>query len=138
MAQRHDQKQFLDLLQTYKSDDTKKARRNLSIIGFLIIAAWVLGIRLTELKVFGVNLRDSSEAYILAIAFLLLIYWGCMFFLSYRHDTEIQKEREIQLNVVVERIYNRWNVISKSVKDAQDKGLGHSPDNNHRHPLIGK
>lgn len=116
MDQKHDQKQFLDLLQVHKSEDAKKARRNFSFVSFIVISAWILGIQLTEIKVFGVDLSRSSELYILVIAFLLLAYWASMFFLSYRHDSEIQKEREIHLNLVVEQIFNRWSALEKNLK----------------------
>ncbi len=106
-VEQHDEKQFLDLLQHYKAEDTKKARRNLSTLGFVVIAAWLLQIRLADLKVFGADLSHTSELYVLILCLVLIAYWFVMFFLSYTHDLEIQKERAVQLNKTVSALRSK-------------------------------
>ena len=68
----YDQKQFLDLLQEYKSDETKKARRNVSAIAFVIISAAILKIRLAEVRFLGVDVSKSAELPVLLITLMLL------------------------------------------------------------------
>jgi hypothetical protein len=113
----HDEKQFLDLLQVYKSEDTKKARRNLSTLGFVVIAAWLLGVRLTDVKVFGANLSHTSESFVVVLGLVLVVYWSAMFYLSLSYDSEIQKERSIQLNNAIsaftERLANHQKYIEE-------------------------
>jgi hypothetical protein len=103
----HDEKQFLDLLQDYKSEDTKKARRNLSTLGFVVIAAWLLGVRLADVKVFGADLSRTSETCVFVLGLVLVVYWSIVFYLSWNHDSEIQKERSIQLNKAVSALTSR-------------------------------
>ncbi|MFA4969815.1 MAG: hypothetical protein WC540_09295 [Sulfuritalea sp.] len=125
--QRYDEKQFLDLLQEYKSDDVRKARRNLSVISFVVISVWVLGIKLTELKVFGVDLTKSSELNVLLLGLALTGYWLVMFSLAWRHDREIQKERSVQITAVVTHLNERLETIEK-IKDENKGRSGYVPD----------
>lgn len=114
----YDQKQFLDLLQEYKSEDTKKARRNLTTVAFIVIAVWLLQIHITEVKVLGVDLSHTSETFVLVLALVLLIYWAVMFYLSLTHDYEIQKERAYQLNDVISAAEKRQGEIVKSIENS--------------------
>jgi hypothetical protein len=111
----HDTKQFLDLLQEYKSDETKKARRNLSTICFIIIAAWMLRVRIADIRVFGVDLSQSADVVVLSVAGLLVVYWLAMFLLAWSQDTEIQKERVLLLSAQVKRFTERYDVIKQKV-----------------------
>jgi len=107
----HDPKQFLDLLQEHKSDETKKARRNLSTICFIIVAAWLLQLRVTDIRVFGTDLSKSAEVSVLLLAAVLVIYWSIMFFLAWNQDREIQKERVLLLSAEVKRFTERYREI---------------------------
>jgi hypothetical protein len=112
----YDEKIFLDLLHEHKSDDTKKARRNLSVISFVVTAVWILGIRLTDLKVLGVDLTTSHELNVRLLALVLIGYWGVMFSLAWRHDSEIQKERSIALTTMVRSLEERMASILETKK----------------------
>jgi hypothetical protein len=120
MAQ-HDEKQFLDLLQVYKSEDTKKARRNLSSIGFVVISAWLLRIQLTDVKVLGIDLSHTSELVVLLLGLVLVIYWSMIFYLFLTHDSEIQKERSIQLEKSVSALTSRLATLEELHK--QNSGV---------------
>lgn len=124
---RYDEKPFLDLLQEYKSDDVRKARRNLSVISFVVISVWLLGIKLTELKVFGVDLTKSSELNVLLLGLALTCYWFTMFSLAWRHDKEIQKERSVLLTATVSQLQDRLAAI-EAIKKRNESGSGYVPD----------
>lgn len=115
----YDEKQFLDLLQVYKSDETKKARRNLSTISFIIISVWFLKIKLTDVKVFGVGLENTSELTVLFLATFLSLYWVVIFIVSWLQDKEIQKERTILLNTQIDALVKRFNKFEEKRKEVE-------------------
>ncbi len=104
----HDEKWFLELLQPYKSDDTKKAQRNVSTISFIVISAFLLDVKLTEIKVFGADLSHSSEIFVLLLGLILIVYWSAMLFACRRHDEEVEKERYIQGESAAAWLESRW------------------------------
>lgn len=110
---KYDEKEFLDLLQEYKSDETKKARRNLSVISFIIACASILGVRFTELKIFNADISKAPELLVLFLGFLLVVYWTTMFLLSWTHDKEIQKERSLLLNTQIKYFTDRYRAQEK-------------------------
>lgn len=114
----YDEKQFLDLLQEHKSDETKKARRNLSTISFVVVAAWLLKIRLVDIKVLGVDISRTAELPVLGLAGVLLLYWTVMFLLTWKHDKEIQRERTLLLDAQVKQFTERLAALEKQ-RDAQ-------------------
>lgn len=107
------QKDFLDLLQKYKSDDTKKARRNLSFISFIILSSKILNVRLADIKFFGLDLSKSSEILLLGLGLLLLAYWTVVFCVAYWRDKEIQKERVVLFDVHIENLKKHWATAQK-------------------------
>lgn len=122
MALEYDQKEFLELLHPFKSDETMKARRNVSTISFLIISLWVLGISIKDVHVFGVTLKQSSEFGVLLIALGLLLYWLGMFLLAWFQDREIQKERSHLLDEQISNIVNRFKEMDKDKKEKEESG----------------
>lgn len=121
----YDHKQFLDLLLDYRSDETRKARRNVSLIAFVILAAALLGIRLTDVNVLGLSLHKSSPPAVLLVTFVLLVYWSVMFFLAWLQDQEIKKERAIQLDRHVASLVERLAAMDK---DNAQNGRNIYPD----------
>jgi hypothetical protein len=113
MAATHDQKEFLALLQAYSSDETRKARRNSSTICFIVICAWILGLRINDIRLFGADISRSNEEVVLAICLALLLYWVGMFILSWMHDREIENERKIQGQEAAEAILKRFASLEK-------------------------
>jgi len=110
----YDKKQFLDLLIEYKSDESKKARRNVSLIAFIIITIWYLKLPLTELKFFGADLTKASIESIIIIALIVLVYWLALFLMAWTQDKEIQKERSIILQEQIDYIYKRQENIEEA------------------------
>lgn len=114
---RYDENEFLELLQEYRSEDTKKARRNLSMIAAIVIVAWLLRIKLTDVKAFfGIDLSKAPETTVFVLGLVLLGYWAVIFFLSWQHDSEIQKEREVSLNRKVRTLKDRLSEIEKTAE----------------------
>jgi hypothetical protein len=103
----YDHKQFLDLLLEYRSDETRKSRRNVSLIAFVILAAALLGLRLTDINAFGLSLHKSSPLPVLLLTSALLAYWTVMFCLAWLQDQEIQKERALLLEQHVALLIKR-------------------------------
>lgn len=126
--QRYDEKTFLDLMHEYKSEDTRKARRNLSVVSFIVISVWVLGIKLTELKVFGADLSRSSESNVLLLGLVLIGYWSVMFSLAWRHDRAIQNERAVALTSTVSQLRERMARIEKIIEEKKARGSSYVPD----------
>jgi hypothetical protein len=118
MATTHDEKEFLALLQEYSSDETRKARRNSSTICFIVICAWILGLRINDIRLFGADISRSNEGLVLVICLTLLLYWFGMFILSWMHDREIERERKIQGQEAAKTILNRFNLLEKKRKEA--------------------
>jgi len=87
---------YIEILQDSSSEETQKARRNTSLISFVIIGTQYLNIQWSELRVFGVNLATASnENKIIIITLILSIFWTIMFLVNHLRDYQIYK---IKLN----------------------------------------
>ena len=117
MAEPHDQKEFLELLHEFTSDETKKARRNASLIAFMVISAYVLRVRIADIKVFGADISRASDVAVFLIAALLLAYWVAMFVVSHERDAEIQKERSRRLDAQIKNLMSRWEYVQKKYSE---------------------
>jgi hypothetical protein len=124
----YDHKQFLDLLEDYKSEETKKARRNVSALAFVIVVAWILEVRLTDVRFLSLDISRANEVSVLVIAFVLLAYWTAMFFLAWVRDREIQKERSWYLDSEAGRQKERLKQIEAN--ERQNPSAGRWPDRN--------
>ena len=113
----YDKKQFLDLLLEYRSDESKKARRNVSLIAFVVLFAWFLNLHLSNMTVLGMNISKASEIPVLVVAFVLLVYWSGIFLLAWIQDSEIQKERSLILNEQVTYLLKRLEMIEEARKE---------------------
>lgn len=126
----YDKKQFLDLLLEYRSDEAKKARRNVSLIAFVILSAWFLNLHLSNMSVLGMNVSQASEIPVIVVAFVLLVYWSGIFLLAWLQDSEIQKERSVILNEQVTYLVKRLEMIEEAQKKPGDYWLFQYPDHN--------
>lgn len=88
------EKGMLELLYDYHSDETKKNKRNLVVTCFIIITIYFIGVTLADLKVFGLDISKGNPKNILIIALILIHYWGGLFYIYFRQDIEIHKERQ--------------------------------------------
>jgi len=112
----YDKKQFLDLLLEYRSDETKKARRNVSVVAFVILSTWFLNLHLSNMNVLGMNVSPATEIPVLLVATVLLLYWTGMFVLASMQDSEIQKERSLILDDHMAYLITRQAAIEKAQK----------------------
>lgn len=110
---KHDEKEFLALLQPYSSDETRKARRNVSTISFIVVATTALGIRLVDLRVLGADITHSSAPRVMMVCFALLCYWLAMFAVAWLHDHEIGKERILQGQKAADELRGRYAELSR-------------------------
>jgi hypothetical protein len=110
----YDKKQFLDLLLEYRSDEAKKARRNVSLTAFVILSACFLKLHLSNMTVLGMNVSQASEIPVLVVAFVLLVYWSAIFLLAWIQDSEIQKERSLILDEQVTYLIKRLEMIDEA------------------------
>lgn len=94
-------KEFIDLLTEYRSEESRRARRNVNVISFVVLAAWLLDIPLTDVRAFGINLTNRSLCPVLYIALALLGYWTYVLWMTRARDREIEKER---VQVLIEGI----------------------------------
>lgn len=113
LMSKHDEKEFLALLQPYSSDETRKARRNVSTISFIVVATTVLGVRLSDLRVFGADITHTSVPRVLIVCAVLLCYWFAMFAVSWLHDREIENERNLQGRKAADDLRGRYAELSR-------------------------
>ena len=126
----YDKKQFLDLLLEYRSDEAKKARRNISVVAFMILSVCLLDLHLRDINLFGMNLSEASEIPVLVVASVLLVYWSGMFLLAWLQDSEIQKERSLILDEHVSHLVTRLGLIEKAQKEDKSYWPVLYPDHN--------
>lgn len=110
------EKDYLELLKPYISEEQKKARRNVLVSSFTVIAIYQLGKSLTELNVFGLHLGDSNDYAVLILATLLITYWLAMYLAYSKRDDEIQKEQLHLLLKHVETIETRIAQLNKKIE----------------------
>lgn len=117
----YDQKEFLDLLQPWTSEETKRSRRALILISFIVISIWLLEIKITNVRLFGVDLSQSTEVPVLCIALSLLSFWAVMFQIHRVKDQETQYERARLLDSVISKFvgeYERYATVREKQKHA--------------------
>lgn len=125
MAVSHDEKEFLALLQQYSSEDCRRARRNVSVISFLIVAAHILGVRLTDIRALGADITRADEGIASMICLAVIVYWSSMFAVTWLHDREIEKERRIQGEKAASALKARYEHLAKQ---------NETPNRGHVHP----
>ena len=103
------ERDYLELLKPYVSEEHKKSRRNVVVTSFVILSIYLLGISLTEIRIFGIDLNGSNKFTVLALALLLIIYWLAIYLAYARRDLEIQKEQERLLLSSVEKVKERMD-----------------------------
>lgn len=111
------EKDYLDLLYDYHSDETKKTRRNLIVTSFLVIAVRFIGIPLSDIKLFGVDLTHGDIRAISLIFILLLAYWFVMFIVYSLYDHRLQSERRELLSKHVRSLYGELDMNKKILED---------------------
>lgn len=88
------ERDFLELLKPYASEEQKKSRRNIDVSSFVVLSIYFLGKSLTEIQVLGFNLHGSNHFLVLILASVLIAYWLIMYLVYFRRDSEIQKSKK--------------------------------------------
>lgn len=108
MADNYDKKAFVDLLLLpYQSDETKKARRNLSVTSAAVIALKIVNVDISGGLLSFLRMSEERQAAgqdaVLWLAVVLIVYWMVMFYFHRKHDAEIQRERAVLIDDAVQR-----------------------------------
>jgi hypothetical protein len=118
----YDYKEMLTLLAGYRSEESRRAHRNVSVTSFILIAAWVLGINITDVEAFGLAISKDAELTALGIAFVLLAYWFGMFLFHHERDLSIQAERREVFNATIRGVIAQKNDIDQKNAERRAKG----------------
>ena len=110
------EKDYLELLKPYVSEEQKKSRRNVLVSSFTVTSVFTLGKSLTDLSLFGINLNGSSNYSVLIIAEALILYWLAMYFAYSFRDEEIQKEQKHLLLNHVGKVKERMNALAANME----------------------
>lgn len=107
MADNYDKKAFVDLLLLpYQSDETKKARRNLSVTSAAVIALKIVNVDISGGLLSFLRMSEERQAAgqdaVLWLAVVLIVYWMVMFYFHRKHDAEIQNERRVLIDDAVQ------------------------------------
>lgn len=108
---KENEKEYLDLLYDYQSDETKKTRRNLTVSSFVVVALHLIGKKLSDARFFWTHLEDSDQRWLLGIAAAVLIYWVAMGVLYVLRDKQLHNERKRLLDAHVKDLkgtIERW------------------------------
>lgn len=113
------ERDYLESLKPFVSEEQKKSRRNILVSSFTVISIYFLGKSLAELNVFGLHLGGSNNYAVLVLASALIIYWLAMYLAYSKRDDEIQKEQSHLLLKHVETIRVRIAQLNKSIEECK-------------------
>lgn len=130
------ERDYLEQLKPYISEETKKFRRNTVVSSFIILSVYFLGKSLTEIKVAGLNLLGSNNDSVLIIAIVMITFWLIMYLIYHRRDLEIQKEQQHLLMKHVELIKQRMDNFEDQINDAIKKNVGVHGQTQHNFTLA--
>ena len=117
------EKEYLELLKPFISEEQKKSRRNVLVSSFTVMCIYLLGKSLSELNVFGLHLGGSNDYAVLFLAALLITYWLAMYLAYSKRDDEIQKEQQHLLLTHVERIKERIVTLNKNIEENKNSDV---------------
>ena len=95
---------YFSLLTPVVTDGTIKNRRNLLVSAFSISLLNVLGKSIAELKVLGIDLKNTDSQVLLLGALGLILFWFIMFIIHAEKDKQINKERRHLLIKYTEKL----------------------------------
>lgn len=98
------EKEYVELLYDHRSDETKKARRNLTVGSFLVVGVYVVGISLTEMKFIGADLSQGNALRIVSLAIALIIYLFIGFAVYSLRDWGLRQERRRRVDDAIDRL----------------------------------
>ncbi len=111
----YDETEYLDILKGYTSEDTRRARRNLSFIAFTIIIISTMNFSLADIKVLGLSFAGKDEWKMILFAAAALVYWWVIYHFHFKHDEMINNE----LNGIVEN--KKTRIVSRDDDNKLEK-----------------
>lgn len=123
-----DEKFYLEVLQGHVSEDTKKARRNLAMIGFVLSGIDILGFSLQDLHIFGLSMEKKAGIGLAWLAGALLTYWFVIYILQFLSDREVNAEKRHLLFKTISHNEDKFYELKE--KESEQK-LAQT-----RHPLF--
>jgi len=121
------ERDYLELLKPFTSEEQIKTRRNVVVTSFVVLSIYFLGRSLTDISVFGVNLKDSNDVFVLALTAILIAYWLIIYLIYFRRDFEIQKEQERLLLSHVKKVKDRIDESQSNLEKLGDDIGGMRP-----------
>lgn len=118
------ERDYLELLKPYASEEHIKTRRNVVVTSFVVLSIYLLGRSLTEISVFGVKLEGSNKFSVSALALVLITYWLIMYLTYFCRDYEIQKEQECLLLSGVQKVKARMDEMQVNIDAVINKEGG--------------
>ncbi len=115
------EKDYLELLYDYHSEEAKKTRRNLIAASFIVVAVHLLGLTLADVKIAGVGLANGNPRVMIVLAIALIGYWSIMFLIYEISDRTIHNERRHLLTKNVLAVKEDLDKM-KAEKEAYEKG----------------
>lgn len=116
------EKDYLELLYDYHSDETKKTRRNLTVASFLIVALHLIGLSLKDARLLWANLEKADTTVLTILALVLLIYWLALFVLYSAQDYQIHKERRVLLYKHIDALKAKQEKFQRKADSATQAG----------------
>lgn len=112
----HDETEYLDILKGYTSEDTRRARRNLSFIAFTIILISATTLSLSDVTIFGLHFTNKDEWKLILFTATMLVYWWVMYHLYFKQDAQIYKEHGQIYGNKIRIIFNRHYKIKDEIR----------------------
>ncbi len=110
------EKDYLELLYDYHSDETKKSRRNVIVVSFVVVSIHFLGLNLADIKA-GVELAKANPQAMIALAMALILYWLVMFLAYSFSDRQIHHERRYLLSKLADDLETELSTFEAQCND---------------------
>jgi len=121
---KENEKEYLDLLYDYQSDETKKTRRNLTVASFVVVALHLIGKKLSDTRFFWTDLEGSDQRWLLGIAAAVLVYWVAMGILYALRDKQLHNERKRLLDAHIKDLMDTIDRWTKKIETNVTPGAG--------------
>jgi hypothetical protein len=117
----YDTEKYLECMQPFVSDDSRRARRFIVSFCSLIVAASFLKVNFSRIKVVGINLSEVSELKVYVVAIVILLFWNILLYFHNRRDLHYDQERR--------------KLMDDEIRDAESKYAERVKDNNMDNPF---
>ena len=108
---------YFSLLTPVVTDGTIKNRRNLLVSAFSISLLSILGKSISELKILGIELKDTDSQMLVLGALVLMVFWFVMFIIHAEKDKQINIERRYLLIKHTEKLKEQLDYSKEKFQD---------------------